>query len=497
MLGGGDAGEDPLSALVAAEVCVRHRESRFLGEDEFAFRHALVREGAYASLTTEDRALGHRLAGEWLVQAGEADPLILAAHFERGGIPERAGEFFLRGAEQANARRSYEEAEGFYARADALLGGLSASDRRSRGLARFRRGHHESALLELDAACVQAEALGDALMVVETLLDEAMVRDWAGDYRGAEERVLSAKARHVHWGSPLVDARLLLGLGRSSLRAGREQDAVEMLARAVASAAPLGDAGYETHVISLLLLGFVLPGIGRLDQAAEALDEVIQACEARCDFLHLAAALSNRALVRTFRGDREGMIADCERSIALGRELGQPRLELIAHYNLGEALYLMDDLPAAEVHVRAALAVTERPNAGVHRVVVDLLDARLRMHRGDEAEALSLVTSIRRAQLGERAKGVEILSPSEDVLCSMIELAVVDGSDEAWDALEARSSACSVGQERIEVIESRARAAYRQGRRVSAARHFERAIELASRVPNVMGPRLRRALAEI
>ena len=44
------------------EVLVRRGEGRFPGEHEYVFRHALVREAAYAMLTEDDRALGHRLA---------------------------------------------------------------------------------------------------------------------------------------------------------------------------------------------------------------------------------------------------------------------------------------------------------------------------------------------------------------------------------------------------------------------------------------------------
>jgi tetratricopeptide (TPR) repeat protein len=91
-----------LSKLVEREVLVHRPESRFPGEREFAFRHALLREGAYAMLTEEDRKLGHRLAGEWLVEQGESAAIVLAEHFERGGEPARAARFYLRAAEQAN-----------------------------------------------------------------------------------------------------------------------------------------------------------------------------------------------------------------------------------------------------------------------------------------------------------------------------------------------------------------------------------------------------------
>jgi hypothetical protein len=76
-------------------------ESRFPGAREYAFRHALLREGAYAMLTDADRTLGHRLAAEWLERSGEGDPMALAEHYARGADPARAGGFYLRAAELA------------------------------------------------------------------------------------------------------------------------------------------------------------------------------------------------------------------------------------------------------------------------------------------------------------------------------------------------------------------------------------------------------------
>jgi tetratricopeptide (TPR) repeat protein len=90
-----------LDELTNRELLCKRKQSRFPHEEEFAFRHALLREGAYALLTDEDRALGHRLAGEWLEQHGEQDPLALAEHFERGREGGRAGLHYLRAAEQA------------------------------------------------------------------------------------------------------------------------------------------------------------------------------------------------------------------------------------------------------------------------------------------------------------------------------------------------------------------------------------------------------------
>jgi eukaryotic-like serine/threonine-protein kinase len=91
-----------LEELINQELIFQRKQSRFPDEEEYAFRHALLREGAYTMLTDQDQVLGHRLAGEWLEQHGEQDPLALAEHFERGRQGARAGLHYLRAAEQAN-----------------------------------------------------------------------------------------------------------------------------------------------------------------------------------------------------------------------------------------------------------------------------------------------------------------------------------------------------------------------------------------------------------
>ncbi|KYF63706.1 protein kinase [Sorangium cellulosum] len=96
---GGIAG---LETLVEREILVPRRDSRFPGEEELAFRHALLREGAYATLTEGDRALGHRLAGAWLEARGEQDARALAEHFDKGGDGPAAGRHYLRAAQQAS-----------------------------------------------------------------------------------------------------------------------------------------------------------------------------------------------------------------------------------------------------------------------------------------------------------------------------------------------------------------------------------------------------------
>ncbi|MEM9490315.1 MAG: AAA family ATPase, partial [Myxococcota bacterium] len=106
---GGDP-DEWLDRLVEQEWITESPTARFSDEREFCFRHALVREGAYGMLTDEDRALGHRLAAQWLEQVGASDPRALAEHFEAGGATDKALTYYLRAAEAALIRSDLDAA---------------------------------------------------------------------------------------------------------------------------------------------------------------------------------------------------------------------------------------------------------------------------------------------------------------------------------------------------------------------------------------------------
>jgi predicted ATPase len=81
LLGGAEQAAQVQSRLLGlVDVVARRPESRFAGENEFAFRHVLLREAAYAMLTDADRILGQRLAFEWLLSRGESEPQLPGRH---------------------------------------------------------------------------------------------------------------------------------------------------------------------------------------------------------------------------------------------------------------------------------------------------------------------------------------------------------------------------------------------------------------------------------
>ena len=86
--------ERSLRRAVELELVQAQPSSRFPAEAEYRFRHALVRDAAYGLIPEGHRVVGHHLAGAWLEQAGEKDPLVLAEHYQRGRQKARAVHFF-------------------------------------------------------------------------------------------------------------------------------------------------------------------------------------------------------------------------------------------------------------------------------------------------------------------------------------------------------------------------------------------------------------------
>ena len=77
------------------------RPDRGASKGGCVFRHALLRDAAYAMLPDADRVAGHRLAGAWLEATGETDAIVLAEHYDRGDEPGRAVVWYLRAAQEA------------------------------------------------------------------------------------------------------------------------------------------------------------------------------------------------------------------------------------------------------------------------------------------------------------------------------------------------------------------------------------------------------------
>lgn len=95
--------EEWLQRLILRDCIVRRPTSRYRDEPEYAFSHALIRKAVYALVANADRRFAHRHAVGWLQQRASDDPLVVARHWDLGGVPEEAAQWYLRAARRALA----------------------------------------------------------------------------------------------------------------------------------------------------------------------------------------------------------------------------------------------------------------------------------------------------------------------------------------------------------------------------------------------------------
>ena len=509
---GADFPMDPRVAtrkLIGMGLLILHRR------DIIGFRHAMVRDAVRGATTEAMRAQVHSAAFRFYRGAGdvmsESERLPrLAFHAAKAGLRDEASALYLQLAERARSRHAYLEAESLYSQALQLL--PEDDDRRrmtawrGRGLMRYRVSRYD-AIDDLALAREAARRTGDFQAEVEIVLDESTAFDWTDEYRKSRALIGEAETLAAALANPaggehsarLIAARVLLGQGRAMWRFSERKEAVEKLRQAVELAAKLGDDGYETLVVSLLLLGDLLPWYGQTQRAELAFERVIALCEDHGDRVHVAVALLNRRQIWIAHRDLARAIQDTRECIHIARELGLATTTFMGSYNLGEMYYQAGDPAAAWPHVNLAVELENRRFSGVGRPVARLLQTRLLAFEGNHELARSWVQEIRSHQERLAASGTTdgLLMPSEDVLLTMVDLFTRDASDQEWVDLRARAEKFSVEQEPIEVADIEARWLARRGRFVEASQKFEEAHRLAQKIPNVMEARLAKGVADL
>ena len=137
------ADRDNLSALLGAleerDLVRREAVSRIQGDQQFAFKHALIRDVAYQTLPRAARRDRHAAVARYLEEstAGVGQALeALAHHWREAGDDERAVEYLLEAAEQAGRGWAKEHALALYAEALQLVPETTRSDAARSGYAR-------------------------------------------------------------------------------------------------------------------------------------------------------------------------------------------------------------------------------------------------------------------------------------------------------------------------------------------------------------------------
>jgi tetratricopeptide (TPR) repeat protein len=377
------AGHEPgtremVERLVADEILVRTQAG------SLAFRHALICDGAYAMLTDGDRALGHRLAGEWLEANGEREPMVLAEHFERGGEALRAAHHVTRAAALALEGNDLERAIERTERAIALgaTGELLGQARvieaeASSWSGQYARG--ESAASEAlrcfkpgSATWYRAAQL--RLTCLSNLARFDDVRELASDLQSEASLPGSERARRM----------ALAWLAYSSCFTGQTGAAAALLERlGPATGDPMADAAVLN---ARMILAHVEGDLGRaIEHAMAARDRYIEVGDRR----HLCAQLDNIGFTLVALGDAGAAEITLRRAIEEAERVGLEPIARSAKSNLGLALLRMGKLAEAErlerEAIEGALAHEQFRMAGAAQTYLALV--LLAAGRLDEAES--------------------------------------------------------------------------------------------------------------
>ncbi|HYH95587.1 MAG TPA: serine/threonine-protein kinase PknK, partial [Hyalangium sp.] len=320
--------------LVVLEVVQPQPGGRFPKESEYRFRHALVRDAAYGLVPDDLKPLGHRLAGVWLEQAGESDPLVLARHSQLGQERARAVHFFTRAGERL-----------------------------------FER-HDLGAAQQCLEAALSCQPEGSDILALRAL--EASIAFWREDFErsfaAGSEILPSLAAGSASW------SRVMGGLLLAGAQSGRHGE-VARLGQLLLSSSPDVHAGAIYIEAACFLSAMntwagqkagataVLDRIRSVSASFTALDRVAQGwtCSAQGYFDHF---LSNRPWQS---------LAQAKESERMFREVGSDLNETAAQALMGLALEALGEVDQGIEVLRKALIVCQQ---GGHRYAA----AGTRMH---------------------------------------------------------------------------------------------------------------------
>ncbi|MGA9161655.1 MAG: AAA family ATPase, partial [Actinomycetota bacterium] len=398
---------DTLGRLRVKELVVPHDPSSFSDEHEFAFRHNLIRDGAYDSLPKTLRADKHAGVARWAEQragdrAEEIAELIATHELEAlgylGELGERRPELERSAFEHARAaaRRTSAlwlgaESTRWYREAERLADGLEIplADRADLHREHAQESWGRDAVAETERVVRRAieasTAAGDDLGVgwANARLVLPLMQQSRHDEAERAGRTAVETLEPLGQTTELADA--LHRLGWFLWRRGREPEAEPMLRRAIDIAdhvdATLVHAE-ATQTLAVCLMSLSLSG-----EAQELMEEAFRLAKEAGDNTNLIRAYNN---IASTRGATQGPVAVAE-VLREGLELAL-RSGTIANGgwiagSLGDTLQLLGRLEESEQDQRLAIDLARRvgdePLIGMR--LITLATVLLMRGRVDEA----------------------------------------------------------------------------------------------------------------
>lgn len=377
-------------------------------ELEYLFRHALLQETIYHSLLKSDRRALHRMVAQAL-EAHYAQRLeeaygLLAYHYQRAEVANKAIEYLLKAAEQAAGRFANEDALRYYSDALALTQDpvlrfdvLAACE-----TIHDLRGERAAQQADVNALIDLAEALADDARRAEALLRQANLAVETSDYDGAYRVARRVVALGEAAGRADLAAAGEMHLGMVFIQQSDFASAREHLGRALALAQAKGLPKLEADC--LRQMGAAAYHQSGFTEARVHFEQSLALYRRLGDLRGEASALNNLGGVAYTLGDFASAQAYLHETMLLNQKTGDRHGEGIALNNLGLLADTRGDHAQAEHYYREFLRVSgeigDRASEGL--ALTNLGTVHLQLGRLDEAEAqLGRALAVSR-EIGER-----------------------------------------------------------------------------------------------
>ncbi len=359
------AAPSSLVALCQRALVLPQVQSAFSDAEEFAFRHHLLHEVTYGTVLKRDKREQHHRAALWLEarSAGRGAEFagLIAEHFERAGVPERAAEQWSLAAQAAESRHADSAALAHVDRALALDAG--ADPRRRFALLRVRaqvwaRGgnvsEQERAIAALEA---EADAQGDDLLRLIAAQSRMHRLGQAGAYEEAHRlgiRLLAA----AEGLAPLETARLHNTLVMALGRQGRHDEAREHARAALTLARTAGDRYLEASAHNNMCVGFTAQR--RLGEAGASGEQALALYRRIGSKYGAAIAMLNLALVAECGGRMAEARDQLLQLLPLCDAIDHKQIGAQARSNIGGVLDELGQPEAALEHAQEAIRMADR-----------------------------------------------------------------------------------------------------------------------------------------
>jgi class 3 adenylate cyclase len=434
--------DELLHGLERKEFVRRERRSSVEGEEEYAFRHVLVRDVAYGQIPRADRADRHRAVAAWLESLarpedhadmlahhyGAALDLARAAGAESGALAERARAAFGAAGDRALSLNAFAAAVAHYERALELTAEEEDPWLLYRyGLALF--GASATGEEELVRAVDLLLAADDAETAAEAQIPLVILAWNRGDRDLTDARLARAEEITAGLTASRAKAHVLATASRYRMLAGRYEEALRLGEEAIAMAGEVGAEELRVHALTntgpaRARLGDVARGIADLEEAI--------AIGTRLGSPEVLRSYNNLASVTAQYGDIRRCAELHREAIELGTRLGHaPILRFLGGELASDAFYLGD----WELVVSTADRYEEEAAAGDPQYLLHALHAYrslIRIARADIEGAVS--DAARSLELGREARDPQALQPG--LGCSVYVYVLVGRDEEARELLD-------------------------------------------------------------